>query len=181
VAQGLTAEHQRLKWEHYEGVRLERVEVLNEARRALAEDPYYAAAMPGVAAASGRPGGFLAADHSYSGYDVHGGGGDFHVPGGRASGMKASAIKVEENRLEAARRRAEKEVSALEFAREKQEQRHAAMEGKVRRAGEVDMERQREKVSRERARQRDNYQRAQDKKAEQERGEELQRQGGHGK
>ena len=29
---GLSQEHQRLKWEHYENIRLERVEVLNEAR-----------------------------------------------------------------------------------------------------------------------------------------------------
>ena len=165
---GLSQEHQRLKWEHYETIRLERVEVLNEARDEmdLEEGALDSAVrVPGVAGATGRgiDGSYLqpelSRNYSYDGAAVGRG-------GGRADALKASAVKEEERRLEAVRRRAEKQITAMELARERLEQRQELMEEKVRWAAALERERAKEKAARERERQREVYERSQAKKAE---------------
>ena len=170
AAPGLSHEHQRLKWEHYESIRQERVEVLNEARDDLdlASEPLDSAVrVPGVAGATNRgiDGSYLqpelSRNYSYDGSVIGAG-------GGRADALKATAVKEEQRRMEAVRRRAEKQITAMEVARERLEQRQELMEEKVRRAAAVERQRTREKVEREKVRQKQAYERAQAKKVEEE-------------
>lgn len=54
---GLSREHQRLKYEHYESIRRERIEVLSRARDKLPVVPLEEATrVPGVEGATGSPG-----------------------------------------------------------------------------------------------------------------------------
>jgi len=166
----LSHEHQRLKWEHHESVRQERLEVLNEARDALPEAPMTAIAMvPGVAGASGRHDGFLQPELSrnFSSQDYSSGNG---------IGVKAaSTVKEEQRRLETVQRRADKEIAAMELARERLEQRQMVIEEKVRRAEQVEEERARERSKLDKQRQRETYARVQLKKAEEEQEQKEQR------
>lgn len=170
---GLSHEHQRLKWEHYESVRQERVEVLNEARDTLdLEHPLDSAVqVPGVAGATGRSadGTFLhhelSRDYSYD----DGASSAAGTSRARDRAPKPTAVKEEERRLEAIRRRAEKQMTAMEMARERLEHRQEMMEEKVRRAAAAEQARVHERAAAERERQRQVYERSQAQKAEEER------------
>ena len=151
---GLSLEHQRVKWEHYEDIRLERLEVLNEARHAMD---------PSEAAPTAQLSGFSTPTRlrrNPSSSTVGSSPGSF---GGES--LRSTALKEEQRRLEAVRRRAEKRIAAMEVARERLEQRQMLMEEKVRRAAEAEQERATAKAIREREKQRVVFERAQAKKA----------------
>ena len=172
---GLSREHQRLKYEHYESIRRERIEVLSRARDKLPVVPLEEATrVPGVEGATGSPGwtsktrptsppglslrmsnpGRLGTPASPAGKTL---GGSFvsedgepvmYSPGPGASGgvLKSTAYEEEQNRMLAARRKAQKQVDVMEQNAMKKLERQAAAEEKIRRAKEVERQRAHEKA-----------------------------------
>ena len=167
---GLSREHQRLKWEHYESIRRERIEVLSRARDRLPVVPLEEATrVPGVEGAASSPGwtsrvrplsprmtspGRLDSPTSPVGKTL---GGSFvsedgepvmYSPGPGASGgvLKSTAFEEEQNRMLAARRKAQKQVEVMEQNALKKLERQAAAEEKVRRAKELERQRAHKKA-----------------------------------
>ena len=175
AAPNLTAEHQRVKWDRHEQTRLQRVVVLNEARDRLPEVPVTEARLPGVAGAGLLGGAFgreafvsPGARMSEPGFGSPG----FASPatmspysppkrrtaplrptsapaGGRSS---ITAVNDEERRVEAARRRTEKQLAVLTAAKATAERRRAAYAAKIAQAKRVDdaLEQEKARVERER-------------------------------
>jgi len=149
AAPGLSQEHQRVKWQHHDAIRRERVDVLNEARDAMARSPQPASAMqvPGLAGATKRG---MEGIYPGLGFDV-----------------STAAVREEEaQRREVMLRRAEKQATAMELARERLEQRQAIMAEKVHRSAAFERERVRERAAQEHQRQRHVHERLQEKRGE---------------
>ena len=151
---GLDPELQRYKWEHYEQVRLERVDVLNAARRAMPPAPTEEATrVPGVAGAtilggatpSASPSSTLRRPSTARGARPGSAAKVLNasVPGVRQS---VSAVKEEQRRLDAARRRNERTLAVMTEARAVAERRRAINEAKVERTRRLVAEREAEKA-----------------------------------
>ena len=164
---GLDPELQRHKWEHHEQIRLERVDVLNAARRAMPPAPAEEATrVPGVAGATILGGATPSASpvttarrpstsaspvttarrpstargvRPRSAAKVL----NASVPGVRQS---VSAVKEERRRLDAARRRNERTLAVMTESRAVAERRRAVNEAKVERTRRLVAEREKEKA-----------------------------------
>ena len=170
---GLSAEHQRFKWERHERVRRERVDALNAARLAMpaVED---AASVPGVVGAT-RLAGSVSSPAPASPSRTHprsslGGGPLLRSPAAANSNASrpatargrieshhpalapisgresVSAVREEERRLEAARRRTARQLEVMQEAKRTAERRRAKNEAKVAQARRVDAARDAEKA-----------------------------------
>ena len=173
----LSAEHVKVKWERHERTRLQRVVALNKARDALPEAPDEEAPhVPGVAGAelmtSGSPvpsgaspapsfapvspGRTVAPKHSTSS--------PYATPKRRRAPLRPtsapahavrgdsaaiSALREDERRMEAARRRTENQLAVMAAARRSADLRRAATEAKLARAQRKDEEREAEKAKKE--------------------------------
>jgi len=177
----LSAEHVKVKWERHERTRLQRVVALNKARDALPEAPDEdAPRVPGVAGAGLMTSGPLSpgaspvpslvpvsparTTPSLFGDVVtprHSTLSPYATPKRRAAPLRPtsapgvggiSAAREEELRVEAARRRTEKQVAMMAAASRSAELRRAATEAKLARARRVDEAREAEKARVERER-----------------------------
>ena len=177
----LSAEHVKVKWERHERTRLQRVAALNKARDALPEAPDEdAPRVPGVAGAGLMTSGPLSPGASSVPSLVpvsparttpslfgdvvtprHSMSSPYATPKRRAAPLRPtsapgvggiSAAREEELRVEAARRRTEKQVAMMAAASRSAELRRAATEAKLARARRVDEAREAEKARVERER-----------------------------
>ena len=151
---GLDPELQRHKWEHHEQIRLERVDVLNAARRAMPPAPAEEATrVPGVAGATILGGATPSASPVTTARRPSTARGvrpksaakvlNASVPGVRQS---VSAVKEERRRLDAARRRNERTLAVMTESRAVAERRRAVNEAKVERTRRLVAEREKEKA-----------------------------------
>ena len=173
----LSAEHVKVKWERHERTRLQRVVALNKARDALPEAPdEEAPRVPGVAGAglmtSGSPvpsGASPArsfapvspartATSQYSTLSPYAAPKRRPAPlrptsapahAARGNGAVISALREDERRLEAARRRTEKQLAVLAAARRTADERRAATEAKLAEDQRKDEAREAEKAKKE--------------------------------
>ena len=173
----LSAEHVKVKWERHERTRLQRVVALNKARDALPEAPdEEAPRVPGVAGAglmtSGSPvpsGASPApsfapvspartATSQYSTLSPYAAPKRRPAPlrptsapahAARGNGAVISALREDERRLEAARRRTEKQLAVLAAAKRTADERRAATEAKLAEDQRKDEAREAEKAKKE--------------------------------